>query len=194
MWNSSGDSAVTGVATPPAAGARMIRPLPKMMSPSRFQAPPRTETGASQIVCGRPPAGSIFLSLPPASNAMNRLSGDQKGGVSAPSVPGRGRGSRESIARIQRTRVRPSGPGAMTTTIRPLGDSVNERLPAGRDIWRRATSATSATAAAAATDAGSWERPTDAYTATTSDASATDAQATRSRRHLRLITGDGALD
>src|SRR4030095_17086184 len=67
---------------------------------------------------GRPPTASSFLSRPPASEAANRPSGDQKGGgVAGPtlSVPRRGRTSSESIARIH-SRAIPSGPIA---TSRP---------------------------------------------------------------------------
>ena len=54
--------------TPPAAGT-CIMPfptVPKMIMSSRFHAPPRTETEASQISCGGPPEMSIFFSLFPA--------------------------------------------------------------------------------------------------------------------------------
>ena len=82
------------------------------MSPSRFHEPPTaTLQGRSHSVCGRPPETSSFLSLPPASNATNRPSGDQNGGGAVPpvSVPGRGRTSSESMARIQ-SRAMPSEP------------------------------------------------------------------------------------
>ena len=111
------------------------------MTPSLFQAPPTIGTGASQMVCGRPPLTSLFLSLPAAWNATNRLSGDQNGGVSTPSVPGNARGSSESIRRIHTNCVRPLGPGAMKASARPSGDSVKERLPAGRAICTRDSSA-----------------------------------------------------
>src|ERR1700730_6735699 len=56
------------------------------MTPSRLHAPPKP-CGALQSVVGRPPAISIFLSLPWAKNPMERLSGEQKG-KAAPSVRG----------------------------------------------------------------------------------------------------------
>ena len=58
----------------------------------RDSSEPSAPFGASQIVCGGPPAMSTFFSLPPAKNARNRLSGDQNG-RSTPSVPGSGRAS-----------------------------------------------------------------------------------------------------
>src|SRR5262245_43166838 len=81
--------------------------VPKTITPSLFHEPPIVTPGKSQMGCGGPPEISIFFSLPALSNAMKRLSGDQKGGVVAPSVPRRGRASRESIPRTQR-RLTPS--------------------------------------------------------------------------------------
>src|SRR5439155_23311474 len=91
------------------------------MTPSGFQAPPRPPA-ALQSTWGTPPVVSIFLSLPPAKNAMNRLSGDQNGN-DAPSVPGRACASTPSSGRIQiwdaarllaatNARRRPSGDSA----------------------------------------------------------------------------------
>jgi hypothetical protein len=64
---------------PPAAETRLSPPvaLPKIITPSRVHAPPRTKGIPSQRTWGRPPEISIFLSLPSAKNARNRLSGDQ---------------------------------------------------------------------------------------------------------------------
>src|SRR5258708_30935562 len=73
----------------------------RRMSPSLFHVPPRPSE-ASQMVNGGPPEDSIFLSLPPAKNAMKRLSGDQKGYV-APSVPAKGCACEESRGRIHMT-------------------------------------------------------------------------------------------
>src|SRR3954469_10492084 len=73
---------------------------------------------------------------------MNRLSGDQKtGGPRAFSVPGNGCGSSESRARVQ-TRLRPSEPGAKNASLRPSGDSVKVRLPAGSRTSKRTGAAT----------------------------------------------------
>ncbi len=61
------------------------------MTPSELQ-DPSAPVGASQMVCGGPPAMSTFFSFPAAMNATKRLSGDQNG-RNAPSVPGSGRAS-----------------------------------------------------------------------------------------------------
>src|ERR1700732_1848599 len=57
----------------------------KMITPSRFQLPPRPN-GASQSVLAVPPSRLIFFSFPSAKKPSERPSGDQKGKV-APSVP-----------------------------------------------------------------------------------------------------------
>ena len=51
-----------------------------MMSPFRFHDPPIAGAASSHSVCAAPPAMFSFLSAPPASKAMNLLSGDQKNG------------------------------------------------------------------------------------------------------------------
>src|SRR5215472_4723179 len=91
-------------ADPPAAETRIRPPVawPKMITPSRFHEPPTIFVLISHIVSAGPPEMGIFLSFPPASKAMYRLSGDQKkGGTRFDSEPGRGRGSSESRARTQ---------------------------------------------------------------------------------------------
>src|SRR5215831_4986880 len=75
-------SCVIASATPPASDTRRITlPVgpPKMITPSEFQEPPKTGSGASHKVCGVPPETPIFLSFPAHPNAMKRLSGDQNG-------------------------------------------------------------------------------------------------------------------
>ena len=103
----------TGV--PPVLGTRKI-PLSmpeNTTTSSRFQDPPSTGAGTSAIVVASPPALSIFFSVPPASNAMNLLSGDQNGGGAArpTSASGRTRSTNESMSRTQ-TRMLPSLPAA----------------------------------------------------------------------------------
>ena len=80
-------SCVTTDAGPPEAAHRMRPPFgfPTMITSSRFHAPPTASRGRSHTFCGAPPLTSIFLSCPAASNAMNRLSGDQnRDGVRPP--------------------------------------------------------------------------------------------------------------
>jgi hypothetical protein len=81
---------VADVASPPAAetrdsGARFSDA--KMMLPSSPHDPPRGFF-ASQMTTGDPPSTEIFLSLPPAKKAIDRLSGE-KNGDAASSVPAR---------------------------------------------------------------------------------------------------------
>jgi hypothetical protein len=57
------------------------------MTPLALHVPPRA-WGASHTITGGPPAMSTRFSLPSTKNAIERLSGDQKGNV-AFSVPGR---------------------------------------------------------------------------------------------------------
>ena len=115
----SPDADTSAVALPPAAGTRN-RPCPltaNTISPFLLQVPPRPAP-ASQRVNAGPPARSIFFSLPSAKNAMERLSGDQKGST-APSVPVSARAESESRSRTQswslpssvatKARRRPSG-------------------------------------------------------------------------------------
>ena len=84
---------VSAAAVPPLAET-CIRPpteFPKMITPSRFHEPPTTSPGTSQIVSAGPPEMAIFLSVLPPSNAINRLSGDQKnGGNAGDSEPNKG--------------------------------------------------------------------------------------------------------
>ena len=107
---------------PPVAATRhsgsAARPSNRI-TPSGLQLP-SAPYGASQIVCGGPPAISTFFSLPPAMNPRKRLSGDQNGRMT-PSVPASGRASSESSGRIQIRRL-PS-PSAANAMCRPLGDT-----------------------------------------------------------------------
>src|SRR5439155_21258130 len=92
---------------------------PKMITPSRFQAPPR-KAGASASVVAGPPETSIFFSFPPAENPIKRLSGDQKAWTPS-SVPGRGWAFSESSERIQSCLL-PSLFIAEKITRRPSGE------------------------------------------------------------------------
>src|SRR5205823_533633 len=114
---------VTAEGTPPVDETREIGfpTPPKIITPSRFQAPPKTGSGASHRVCGGPPEASTFLSFPAAPNTIKRLSGDQNE-YRASSVPARGCASGESRARTH-SRVRPSGPVAVKAMRRPSGDT-----------------------------------------------------------------------
>ena len=89
-------SVVAGIAVPPDAGTRWSGPLSlgeKTITPSGLQLPP-CPMGAFASVSGGPPAASIVLSLPPAKNPMDLLSGDQNGNL-AFSVPASGCAVRE---------------------------------------------------------------------------------------------------
>src|SRR5262245_26529537 len=92
------------------------------MNPSWPQAPPQKAPSASSVTIS--PSISILLSLPSMTNAMDWLSGDQKG-AAAPSVCARGRAVVDATSdRTQRdgrpsteatnARRRPSGESAMT--------------------------------------------------------------------------------
>src|SRR5262245_53928111 len=121
---------VIGVASPPDAGTRYnVVPLSgaKMITPSRFQAPP-APLPASHRGCGGPPETSLVRSLPPAKNAMERLSGDQNGFV-ALSVPGKGCIVSESNERSQR-RVLPEESLTTIARRRPSGEIEEPRKDA----------------------------------------------------------------
>src|SRR5690242_8394642 len=95
-WRPSvGDGFVASTRTPPAAGTRKSGGslVEKRMTPPAFQVPPPWTPIASQRVCGGPPATGTFFNFPPAKNAIQELSGDQKG-FTAPSVPDSTRASR----------------------------------------------------------------------------------------------------
>src|SRR5262249_2507953 len=92
-----------------------------MITPSRFQVPPRP-IGASHNVIGGPPAASIFLSFPSAKNPRKRLSGDQNG-WKAPSVPASCCAESASRGRTQR-RFLPSEADATKARRRPSGETV----------------------------------------------------------------------
>src|SRR5262245_39432775 len=92
----------------------------KIMVPSRFHAPLPFDGPTSQITWGTPPEISIFLSLDWAKNPIERLSGDQNI-ASAPSVPTKGRASKEPSARSQRSSL-PSLVLRRKATYRPSGE------------------------------------------------------------------------
>src|ERR1700694_2296781 len=81
-WISSGvANFVTAVGTPPAAETRSMAvpgPGEKTITPSLFHDPPRP-LGASQMVCGGPPASATFFNFPGTKYPMKALSGDQNG-------------------------------------------------------------------------------------------------------------------
>src|SRR5262245_34697385 len=82
-------------------------------------------TGAvleSASVTAGPPAIAMRLSLPPAVNASDLLSGDQKVKV-PPSVPGSGRDVNSPSDRSHNRLVSRESPAA-NTTKRPSGDGV----------------------------------------------------------------------
>src|SRR5438552_4430141 len=85
--------------------------------------------GTSHSVCTAPEETSIFFSLPPASKATYRLSGDQNGKCRIPfrlvSEPARGLASTESKVRIH-NRLTPSEPFATKTSRLPSGEIENE--------------------------------------------------------------------
>src|SRR5262249_61195939 len=115
---------VTCEAAPPDSSTRQIPLLAraKMITPSRFQEPPRGPAAAHNVWAG-PPDASIFFRFSSAKKPMNRLSGDQKGGTprSPPSVPASLRTSKESSRRIQ-IEVPPSSPLRVSASLRPSGD------------------------------------------------------------------------
>src|SRR5688572_11072027 len=115
---------VTAVGSPPALDTRN-KPVPRAdegentIRLSRLQLPPQPE-GASHSTIGSPPPIWTFFSLPAAKNAINRLSGDQKGKV-PPWVPGIGVAVRAPIGRNQIWYV--DGPPATNTIFWPSGDT-----------------------------------------------------------------------
>ena len=123
------------VGVPPAAATRES-PLP-LAGVNRITSPrpqdPAKDVFVSLSEMAGPPDASIFLSLPPAENAMKRLSGDQNG-PPAPSVPARGWAARSASARTHNT-TRPFASGATKAMRRPSGES------ARRSFARRPTSA-----------------------------------------------------
>jgi hypothetical protein len=76
--------------------------------------------GASVMVCGGPPRKSIFRSFPPWKNAIERLSGDQKG-VAVRDVGASGSADVESSERTQ-SRSLPSGAAATKASRSPSGE------------------------------------------------------------------------
>src|SRR5437868_6435738 len=99
-------------------------PPSKRITPS-FPHEPSAPVVASQIVCGGAPETSTFFSFPSATKATWRLSGDQNGRYDAPSVPGAGRGSRDSSARIQICDL-PLAPVAENATSFPSGEILGD--------------------------------------------------------------------
>src|SRR5262245_12608615 len=95
---------VASVGVPPAAGTR--ESARKASDVKRITSPRPQEPGklvfVSQSEMAGPPDASIFLSLPPAENAMKRLSGDQKG-PAAPSVFASGWAERLASSRTHNT-------------------------------------------------------------------------------------------
>src|SRR5262245_20683130 len=117
---------VTGVDGPPESDTRSkpVPEAPKRMTPLAFHAPSRKPPVYSHKVCGGPPDSATFFRWPGnpfTPNARNRLSGDQIGPGTAPSVPARGRASSASNDRTHKTE-RPLGPGASNAIRRPSGD------------------------------------------------------------------------
>src|SRR6478672_1123293 len=111
-----------------------------MITPLLLQEPPPSDPfGRSQIVWGGPPETSIFLSLSCDANARKRPSEDQNTLV-APSVPGKGRASRESRLRTH-TSTRPSAPAAVKASLLPSGERsklTGSKPPfSGGGIWKR---------------------------------------------------------
>src|SRR5262245_59398918 len=90
-----------GEGSPPSARTR-YNPLldANTMTLSAFHVPP-IMSGVSQILLGRPPATPTLFSCPPAKNATDLLSGDQKSRP-APSVPATFVDASESIGRTKR--------------------------------------------------------------------------------------------
>ena len=101
------------------------------MTPLRLQLPPRPR-GASASVSTGPPPASIFFSLPPAKNATDRLSGDQKGNV-APSVPASGWAVNPSSERIHKDWFPSAVCLPCAHQIRPGGR--RGTVPAGQYRW-----------------------------------------------------------
>src|SRR4030095_3155947 len=101
----AGSDLVTSADSPPDAETRRSPALlPNRMTPSWFQVPIGVtgELLESANVTAGPPAMAMRLSLPPAVNANDLLSGDQKVKV-PPSVPGSGRAVNASRGRSHST-------------------------------------------------------------------------------------------
>src|SRR5262245_38131250 len=92
------------------------------------------------MLCAAPPVASIFLSLPPAKNAIHRLSGDQKIRP-APSVPTSFVATSESIGRANTEVDAASRPEYAIQ--RPFGeiDTDSATGMSGRLIRKRVSSA-----------------------------------------------------
>ena len=85
--------------------------------------------GTSQIVWGAPPSTATRFIFPPAKKPSERLSGDQKKGFEAPSLPATSRNAAES-----RARKNSRGPLFVVTAIAnvdPSGEITDEtpRIP-----------------------------------------------------------------
>src|SRR5580698_4395298 len=89
------------------------------MVPSGAHAPPRPK-GASAMIWADPPSISMVFNRPSPKNAMERLSGDQKGKV-AFSEPGMGCASSEFVGRSQSI-VLLSTPEAAKAMAEPSGE------------------------------------------------------------------------
>src|SRR5262245_28457389 len=118
-------SSVVNCVTSPSVAEIRNRPpevRPKIITPSRLQAPPKGAVVASQSVCTVAPVTSIFLSRASAKKPMKRLSGAQKE-PTAPCVPGSALASFESNACTQSWILPPVHP--VKARRRPSGDTAN---------------------------------------------------------------------
>src|SRR2546427_9581794 len=90
--------------------------------PSLPHVPKAEMAGTSHKGTADPPGRSIRFSLPPAKNASDRPSGDQKTDT-APSVPGTTRASRPETGRSQMRRGSGGALEATNASCDPSGDS-----------------------------------------------------------------------
>src|SRR5687768_9706524 len=146
---------------------------PNRMTPSALHVPPLA--GASHKSIGAPPAKSSRFSFPSAKNAMDRLSGDQKGSA-APSVPGSAVAVKEFKGRNHSSDLISSGSAARYTSKRPSGEIalivlLTAILPGGTSIVKRT----------GCTSGAGWRIHNHANTA----AAASDKAATAGHIHLR---------
>src|SRR5439155_2511661 len=139
------------------------------ITPSALHDPPRGLASAS--VCATPPSMAIRFSLLPATNATDRLSGDQKG-EAAPSVARSGCHDDDSIERSHNcrwpsadaaaTRRFPSGDNANAPTSLAIGIAMSSRISRGGAVVRRyKTAARPVAMAMAVTTQGSASRSFD---------------------------------
>src|SRR4051812_34848658 len=116
---------VAGAGAPPDADTRERPPLPLAyrIVPSGAHVPPKTSVKLSTTTWAPPPAAGIFLNCFGEKNAIQRLSGDQKGSI-AFSVPAKACGAGSASGRTQSSGL-PRSTLAVKAIAEPSGESAN---------------------------------------------------------------------